>query len=190
MRKPYDLILLLDPEAPEERRAEILSETEAMIAGGGEVTTKQDWGQRRMTFEIDHRPEAAYHLFQFEGEPPVLERLRSTLRIADGVLRFRIIKVKPGTPPPTAPRPEARREEQEEPEGKVAARAAADAPDPEPEATADTAPAEAPATEAAAEAAPAPPEAPAPPAEPDGPAESEAPAEPEAAAAAPEGESA
>lgn len=123
-------MLLLDPDAPEERRSEILRETESMIAAGGEVTNQQDWGSRRMTFEIDHRPEAAYHLIQFDGEPTVLERLRSTLRIADGVMRFRIIKVKPGTPPPPAPRPEARREEAEEPEGKVAARAAADAPEP------------------------------------------------------------
>lgn len=125
-------MLLLDPEATDDRRSEILRETEALIAAGGEVTNQQDWGTRRMTFEIDHRPEAAYHLIQFEGEPPVLERLRSTLRIADGVLRFRIIKVKPGTPPPAPPRSETRREEHEEPEGKVAARAAADAPDPPP----------------------------------------------------------
>jgi small subunit ribosomal protein S6 len=177
-------MLLLDPEAPEERRSEILREAEAMIGAGGEVTTQQDWGTRRMTFEIDHRPEAAYHLIQFEGEPPVLERLRSTLRIADGVLRFRIIRIKPGTPPPVPPRPEARRDEQEEPEGKVAARAAADAPDPAPaEAPGEAAPTEASAAvEAPVESAP---EAPAGDA-----AEPEAPPAAEPAAAAPEGESA
>jgi small subunit ribosomal protein S6 len=85
-----------------------------------------------MAYEIDHRPEAHYHLFQFEGPNELLERLRHSLRIMDGVLRFRIVKVKPGTaPPPPPPRPQEPvrpRREDEEPEGRVAARAAADAP--------------------------------------------------------------
>jgi hypothetical protein len=47
----------------------------------------------------------------------------------DGVLRFRIIRLKPGSPPPPTPRDAPRpREEREPSEGKVAARAAADAP--------------------------------------------------------------
>jgi hypothetical protein len=50
------------------------------------------------------------------------------LRIADGVLRFRTIRLKPGSPPPPRPRAEPPRQREETPEGKVAARAAADAP--------------------------------------------------------------
>ena len=54
-----------------------------------------------MTFEIDHRPEAEYHLFQFEAnDNSLLERLDHNLKITDGVLRFRITKLHPGTPPP------------------------------------------------------------------------------------------
>ena len=51
------------------------------------------------------------------------------LKITDGVLRFRIIRVKPGTPPPPAPRPAEPRDRAREPRGseRVAARAAADA---------------------------------------------------------------
>ena len=51
-----------------------------------------------MAYEIDHRPEAHYHLFQFEGENDLLERLNHQLKIMDGVLRFRIIRLKPGAP--------------------------------------------------------------------------------------------
>jgi len=79
---------------------------------------------------MDHRPEGDYHLFQFEGENELLERLNHTLKITDGVLRFRVIKAKPGTPPPPPPRQDPARAPREQPRGqseRVAARAAADA---------------------------------------------------------------
>ena len=130
MSRLYDLMLLVDPNAPEERRNAVISETESMIEQGGQLVSSHDWGQRRMAYEIDHRPEADYRLYQFEGDNPLLERLNQRLRIMDGVLRFRIIKLKPGQPTPPPPDQQAprRREEREAQDTKVAARAAADAP--------------------------------------------------------------
>ena len=124
----YDLMVLVDPNAPEERRNAVVSEVEQMISSGGELVGAHDWGLRRMAFEIDHRPEAEYRLYQFHGENALLERLRHSLRIMDGVLRFRIIRIKEGSPPPPPPRDAAPRREEREPSGRVAARAAADAP--------------------------------------------------------------
>ena len=126
----YDLMILLDPNAPEERQAEILQGVRDMIDGSGVLVAEHDWGTRRMTFEIDHRPEAAYHLLQLEAEPELLDRLRHNLKITDGVLRARIIRVKPGMPMPPAPpatRAEPARARDEEGDTQVAPRAAADA---------------------------------------------------------------
>lgn len=161
----YDLMLMLDPTAPEERRDAAISEAESMINSGGELVSSHDWGTRRMAYEIDHRPEADYRLYQFNGDNTLLERLNQRLRITDAVLRFRIIKVKPGQPTPPPPDQQAprRRDDREPQDTKVAARAAADAPAVD-EALADAPPldegavavAEAPPAEAApAEAAPA-----------------------------------
>jgi small subunit ribosomal protein S6 len=127
----YDLMLLVDPTAPDERREAVIAEVETLIqSGGGEIVGNYDWGQRRLAFEIRHRPEAEYRLYQFHGDPALLERLQTRLRILDGLLRFRIIKVKPGQPTPPAPDQQGarRREEREESDTRVAARAAADAP--------------------------------------------------------------
>jgi small subunit ribosomal protein S6 len=126
----YDLMLLIDPNAPEERRTAAVSEAESLLSSGGEIVAQQDWGQRRMAYEIDHRPEAEYRLYQFSGEKDLLERLNQRLRINDAVLRFRIIKSKPGAPLPPAPEQQSarRREEREPQDTRVAARAAADAP--------------------------------------------------------------
>ena len=153
----YDLVVLIDPDAPEERRSGALSEIESLITSGGSVVNAQEWGTRRMAYEIDHRPEAAYHLFQIEAGNDVLERLRHNLRIMEGVLRFRIIRAREGAPEPEAPTDQAPRREERPEQGQVAARAAADAPASEDAAVPDDAPE---AAEATPEAAPA--EAPAP----------------------------
>ena len=128
----YDLTILLDPNVPDDRHREILGNVNSAIEGKGKLVGQHDWGMRRMSFEIDHRADAAYHLFQFEGQNDLLEQLDNSLKITDGVLRHRIIKVKPGTPAPPTPRPEAPRGARapEDPAGTVAARAAADAPPP------------------------------------------------------------
>ena len=104
----YDLMLLLDSAAPDEQRAKILSDVEAMVSGAGSVVGNHDWGTRALAYEIDHRTDAEYHLLQFHGPATLLANLQRSLRIADGVLRFRIVKLAPGTPAPTElPRAEA-----------------------------------------------------------------------------------
>jgi small subunit ribosomal protein S6 len=96
----YDLILLLSTTAEEDRRAKILTDLEAQISGGGgSIERKDDWGTRPLAYEINHQAEAEYHLLQITGPPPLLDSLSHDLRIADEVLRFRIIEVLPGTPP-------------------------------------------------------------------------------------------
>ncbi len=100
----YDLMVLLSTALEDERRARILADVEQTIAdNGGTVELKQDWGVRRLAFEIAHTGDAEYHLLQFSGPPALVETLSYNLKIADGVLRHRIIKVTPGTPPPPEP---------------------------------------------------------------------------------------
>jgi small subunit ribosomal protein S6 len=128
----YDLMLLLDSNAPDERRREIVGNIQSMIEGSATLVGAHDWGMRRMAYEIDHRSDADYHLFQFETEAgDLLERLDHTLKITDGVLRFRIIRLKPGSPPPPAPRQAGRPRDiapAEEETATVAPRSVADAP--------------------------------------------------------------
>jgi small subunit ribosomal protein S6 len=106
----YDLMLLLDPGVPSDRHDAILNDVKSLIDAGGKIVTDQEWGTRRMTFEIDHRPDADYHLLQFETEKggALLDNVDHSLKIMDGVLRHRIIRLKDGTPPPPPPRAEGR----------------------------------------------------------------------------------
>jgi small subunit ribosomal protein S6 len=104
----YDLMLLLSTKVEEDRRAKILADVETSISGGGgSIVYNGDWGTRPMSYQIEHEQEAEYHLLQFTGPTALLETLRHSLGIADGVLRSRIIKVLPGMPPPPTPTPVA-----------------------------------------------------------------------------------
>jgi small subunit ribosomal protein S6 len=97
----YDLLLVLSVSGEEEERVKILADAASLItAAGGAVERRDDWGRRPLAFRIRHQGEGDYHLVQFSGPTPVLESLSHSLRINDDVLRFRIIKVLPGTPPP------------------------------------------------------------------------------------------
>jgi small subunit ribosomal protein S6 len=102
----YDLVLLLSPDAEESTRSKILTDVEGSITrAGGSVERNDNWGRRPMAYEIRHQPEAEYHLLQFRAPGSLIEDLSHTLRITDGVVRHRVIKVRPGTPeaPSTAP---------------------------------------------------------------------------------------
>jgi small subunit ribosomal protein S6 len=93
----YDLVLLLDSTIDEERRHTILVNVEDLILERGEVVDRQEWGLRPLAYEIRKRPDAEYHLLQFHADRELLETLDRTLHITDGVVRFRIIKLRPGT---------------------------------------------------------------------------------------------
>jgi small subunit ribosomal protein S6 len=100
-------MLLLSTSAADEQRAKVLADVEAAInAAGGSIERNANWGTRPMAYRIEHQADAEYHLLQFTGPPSLLESLNYSLRITDAVLRFRIIKVLPGTPPaPESPPP-------------------------------------------------------------------------------------
>ena len=103
----YDLVVLLSTTAPEEQRTKILSDVETKITSAqGSIERRDDWGQRPMAYRINHQPDADYHLLQFTAPPTLIETLSHDLRITDGVVRFRVIKNLPGTPPaPDSPPP-------------------------------------------------------------------------------------
>jgi small subunit ribosomal protein S6 len=151
----YDLVLLLDTAVEDGARAKIVADTRAAIEAGGELLRYDAWGERPLTYPIERKSSAEYHLFQFHaGAPELLSGLDRTLRITDGILRFRIIKLKPGVPeaPDMGTAGAARRSEPEQADGEPEQAPVAAAPTEA--APADAAPADAaPADAAPAEAA-------------------------------------
>jgi small subunit ribosomal protein S6 len=101
----YDLVLLLDLGVEDDRRAKIVADARAAISAEGELLGDQTWGTRPLSYEIGHREAADYHLLQFSGPPSLIAALEHTLRITDGVIRYRVIKLPPGSTPVAASAP-------------------------------------------------------------------------------------
>jgi small subunit ribosomal protein S6 len=95
----YDLVLLLDPQLEEPARAKIVADARASIEAQGELIRHDPWGERPLAYPIARKTSAEYHLLQFHaGTSKLLDSLEHSLRIIDGILRFRIVKLKPGVP--------------------------------------------------------------------------------------------
>lgn len=104
----YDLVLMLDPQVEEPVRAKIVTDVSEAIEAKGQLERHDEWGERALAYPIDHKATAEYHLLQFHvstGE--LIAELNRTLHITDGVIRFRINKLKPGTPAAPDMRPGA-----------------------------------------------------------------------------------
>jgi small subunit ribosomal protein S6 len=159
--REYELVLMLDPGQDAPARDAVAQEAKRQIEAAGTLKHENAWGLRKLAYEIKRCNEADYRWFRFEAPTELLEQLDHNLKIADGVLRFRIFKVDADTPvtvPPAtaAPGPSSSRERRDggesaaprdEAEGAPAETAVAEAP-------AETAVAEAPAETAVAEPAP------------------------------------
>jgi small subunit ribosomal protein S6 len=96
--REYELVLMLDPELDAPARDALAQNARGEIEGAGSLKGENTWGLRKMAYEINHRTEADYRWFRFEAPRSLLDSLDHNLKIADGVLRFRVFKVDPGTP--------------------------------------------------------------------------------------------
>jgi small subunit ribosomal protein S6 len=103
----YDLVLMLDLQAEQPARAKIVEDVRTTISASGELARHDEWGERALAYPIDHKATAEYHLLQFRpSSVELIAELNRTLSITDGVVRFRVNKLKPGTPDAPDMRPE------------------------------------------------------------------------------------
>jgi small subunit ribosomal protein S6 len=96
--REYELVLMLDPQLGAPARDALAQDARGQIEGSGSLKHENSWGLRKMAYEINHRTEADYRWMRFEASSELLDSLDHNLKIADGVLRFRIFKVDPAAP--------------------------------------------------------------------------------------------
>jgi small subunit ribosomal protein S6 len=89
----YEILLMLDPELPDERQTEIVGRVRENIEGGGGTWEAHDvWGRRKLAYEIDHKTDGVYHLLTLSATPEALEEVSRVLKITDGVMRHLAVK--------------------------------------------------------------------------------------------------
>src|SRR4029078_482042 len=96
----YEIMLMLDPELPDDRQEEIVTRVREGIEGSGGSWGAHDvWGRRHLAYAIDHQAEGVYHLLTFDAEPEALAEVSRVLKITDGVMRHLAVKRTAATGP-------------------------------------------------------------------------------------------
>ncbi len=92
----YELVLILRPDLDEAATTEILEKIESTITDNeGTLLVRDDWGQRKMAYEIQNHQKGRYVLEKFLSSPEFIVELERRLRIEERVIRFLTVR-KPG----------------------------------------------------------------------------------------------
>ena len=91
--KAYELLFFVDPAITEETRAGVLKRIDVTITeNGGKVDDVDNWGKRKLAYEIDKLTEGDYTLVNFHADPTQIAELDRILRINDAVKRHMIVR--------------------------------------------------------------------------------------------------
>lgn len=89
----YELAVVVSAKLEEEDRANVLEKVKALIERfGGQITNVDDWGKRRLAYEIQKMKEGYYCFIQFDAETSAPAEIESRMRIMDGVIRYLCVK--------------------------------------------------------------------------------------------------
>jgi len=90
MRK-YETLFVLKPNLDEAKRIELIEKFKAIIATDGEIVKVDEWGQKRLAYEIEKLREGYYVLVDFKANPTLPQELERNFKIADEVIRYIVV---------------------------------------------------------------------------------------------------
>ena len=89
----YELAVVVNAKIEDDARAAVIEKVVSYITRfGGQVSDVDEWGKRRLAYEVQHMKEAFYYFIQFESAPTAPAEIENRVRIMDNVLRFLIVK--------------------------------------------------------------------------------------------------
>jgi len=85
----YELIYIIDTALDEEARKALITRVSETIAqNGGEIEVVEEWGKRRLAYEINDKPDGYYVLLRYTANPEVPKEIERILEISDDILRY------------------------------------------------------------------------------------------------------
>lgn len=91
--KAYELLFFVAPTIEDETRLAVMKRIETTIAEGeGKVDSVEDWGKRKLAYEVAGLTEGDYTLIDFHANPANIAELDRVLRITDAVVRHKIVR--------------------------------------------------------------------------------------------------
>ena len=83
----YEVLYIIDPAQGEEGIAALVEKFKAMVEAEGTLSNIDEWGKRRLAYEIDDKTEGYYVLMNMETNPAFPAELERVMKITEGVLR-------------------------------------------------------------------------------------------------------
>ena len=91
--KAYELLFFVAPTLEEEARAKVMARIEGVITdAAGTIDNAEDWGKRKLAYEINKLTEGDYILIDFHADPDHIAELDRVLRINDSLERHMIVR--------------------------------------------------------------------------------------------------
>ena len=90
--KAYELLFIVNPAIEEDLREATMQRIDSTITSqGGQIDNIDNWGRRKLAYEIDKMSDGDYTLIDFHAEPTSIEEINRVLRITDVIRRFMIV---------------------------------------------------------------------------------------------------
>ena len=89
----YELAVVVNAKIEDDARAAVIEKVQAYITRfGGQVSDVDEWGKKRLAYEIQKMREGYYYFIHFEADATAPAEIESRLRIMDNVLRFLCVR--------------------------------------------------------------------------------------------------
>ena len=89
----YELVLVVNAKIEDDARAAVVEKAKAYVTRfGGTVTEVEDWGKKKLAYEIQHMKEGFYYFIQFEADATCPAELEKRVRIMEIVLRYLVVR--------------------------------------------------------------------------------------------------
>lgn len=91
--KAYEILFFVDPTINDELRAATMKRIDVAITeNGGQIDNVDNWGKRKLAYEVDKLTEGDYTLIDFHADPTQIAELDRVCRITDSVKRHMIVR--------------------------------------------------------------------------------------------------
>ena len=89
----YELAVVVSAKIEDDERAAVIDRCKALIERfGGQITNVDEWGKKRLAYDVQKMKEAFYYFIQFDAESTVPAEIESRVRIMDNVIRYLVVR--------------------------------------------------------------------------------------------------
>ncbi len=102
----YESIFIINPNlSDDETNATIKKMQDVVSKQGGEMTKFEDWGKKKLAYEVKKQKRGHYVFFQFKGTPAAISELERTYKLTDSVIKYLSVKLEKELRTKPAPKP-------------------------------------------------------------------------------------